>query len=132
MSAIERFNPDTMAPPFSRYSQGVAIPAQARTLIVAGQVGVEVDGTVPEDMAAQTAQAFRNIQSVLRAGGMDLEDLVETRTYMTSRDDLPGYREGRRKVLGDEGPVPAAALVFVAGLAQPHWKIEICAMAAKV
>ncbi|MEX0346085.1 MAG: RidA family protein [Rhizobiaceae bacterium] len=132
MSVIERFNPDTMAQPFSRYSQGVEIPAGARTIFVAGQVGVRPDGTVPDDMAAQTAQAFRNIQSVLCAKGMDLEDLVETRTYMTSRDDLPGYRDGRRQVLGDDGPVPAAALVFVAGLAQPHWKIEICAVAAKI
>ncbi len=121
-----------MAAPFSRYSQGVEIPSGARTVIVAGQVGVHPDGTVPEDIAGQTAQAFRNIQSVLHAKGMDLEDLVETRTYMTNREDLPGYREGRLEVLGAEGPCPAAALVFVAGLAQPQWKIEICAVAAKV
>jgi len=32
---------------------------------------------------------------------------------------------------GEGGPRPAVALVFVAGLAQPDWKIEICAIAAK-
>ncbi|MGI9336423.1 MAG: RidA family protein [Gammaproteobacteria bacterium] len=130
---IDRYNPDSMAAPFSSYSQGVEIPAGARTIYVAGQVGVQPDGTVPDGMEEQTAQALRNIQTVLREKGMDLEDLVETRTYMISKDDLPGYRAGRAKVLGTGGgaPRPAAALVFVAGLAQPAWKIEICAVAAK-
>lgn len=130
---IDRYNPDSIAPPFSPYSQGVEVQAGARTIYVAGQVGVMPDGSMSEDMAAQTEQAFRNIQAILQAKGMDLADLVETRTYMISKDDLPAYREGRAKVLGtgDEVPKPAAALVFVAGLAQPTWKIEICAVAAK-
>ena len=122
-----------MAPPFSPYSQGVEIPSGARTIYVAGQVGVKPDGSVPEDMEEQTVQAFLNIQSVLREKGMDLIDLVETRTYMISKDHLPGYRAGRKRVFGtgDEAQKPAAALVYVAGLAQPDWKIEICAVAAK-
>ena len=130
---INRYNPDSIAPPFSPYSQGVEVPAGARTIYVAGQVGVTPDGSVPEDMEEQTVQAFLNIQSVLREKGMDLIDLVETRTYMISKDDLPGYRAGRKRVFGtgDEAPKPAAALVYVAGLAQPDWKIEICAVAAK-
>jgi len=130
---INRYNPDSIAPPFSPYSQGVEVPTGARTIYVAGQVGVRPDGTVPEDMEEQTAQAFQNIQSVLREKGMDLEDLVETRTYMISKDDLPGYRAGRARMFGtgEGGPRPAVALVFVAGLAQPDWKIEICAIAAK-
>ena len=84
-------------------------------------------------MEEQTVQAFLNIQSVLKEKGMDLIHLVETRTYMISKDDLPGYRAGRIRVFGtgDKAPKPAAALVYVAGLAQPDWKIEICAVAAK-
>ena len=97
---INRYNPDSIAPPFSPYSQGVEVPTGARTIYVAGQVGVRPDGTVPEDMEEQTAQAFQNIQSVLREKGMDLEDLVETRTYMINKDDLPGYRAGRARVFG--------------------------------
>ena len=123
-----------MAPPFSPYSQGVEVPVGTRTIYVAGQVGVRPDGTVPDDMEEQTAQAFRNIQTVLREKGMDLEDLVETRTYMVSKEDIPGYRAGRAKVLATvEGgvPRPAVALIFVSALAQPAWKIEITAVAAK-
>ena len=131
---IDRYNPASMAAPFSPYSQGVEVPAGTRTIFVAGQVGVRADGTVPEDMAEQTAQAWRNIQTVLREKGMELEDLVETRTYIVNRDDIPGYRKGRQAVFGtsDEGPRPAVAMVIVSGLAQPEWKIEICAVAAKI
>ena len=52
---------------------------------------------------------------------------------MISKDDKPGYRACRARVFGtgEGAPRPAAALVYVAGLAQPHWKIEICAIAAK-
>jgi 2-iminobutanoate/2-iminopropanoate deaminase len=130
---VEHYNPASMHKPFSPYSQGVEIPAGTRMIYVAGQVGIRADGTMSEDMADQTEQAFRNIQTVLREKGMDLEDLVETRAYLVSRADLPAYRVGRARVFGagEDGPRPAAAAVFVSGLAQDHWKIEICAVAAK-
>ena len=34
MIMIDRYNPDSMAPPFSSYSQGVEVPAGARTIYV--------------------------------------------------------------------------------------------------
>ena len=130
---IHRFNPASMAPPFSPYSQGVEVPAGARTIYVAGQVGVSPDGSLCEGIEEQTAQAFRNIQIVLRERGMELEDLVETRTYMVDPDHIPGYRAGRAKVLktGEGGPRPAVAMLFVTRLARPEWLIEIVAVAAK-
>ena len=130
---VHRFNPASMAVPFSPISQGVEVEAGERMIYVAGQVGVRPDGTVPEGMEDQTEQIFLNIQTILRERGMDLEDLVETRTYVTSKDYIPGYRAGRATVLGtgDDAPRTAAALVVVAGLAQDHWKVEICAVAAK-
>ena len=69
---------------------------------------------------------------MLKQLGMDLVDLVETSTYMISKGDMPGYRAGRARVFGTgEGAPRPAALVYVAGLAQPLWKIEICAIATK-
>ena len=130
---VDRYNPASMAPPFSPYSQGVEVEAGARTIYVAGMVGVRPDGTVPEDMEGQTEQVFLNIQTVLRERGMDLEDLVSTQTYIISKDDIPGYRAGREKVVGtgDDAPRWAAAMLTVAGLTRPEWKVEICAVAAK-
>ena len=32
---------------------------------------------------------------------------------------------------GEGSPVPAVAIVYEAALTQPHWKTEICTIAAK-
>jgi enamine deaminase RidA (YjgF/YER057c/UK114 family) len=41
------FNPETVALPFSTYSQEAEVMQNARTFYVAGQVGVRPDGSVP-------------------------------------------------------------------------------------
>ena len=70
---IDRFNPPNMAQPFTRYSQAVEIPSNARTLIIGGQVGVRIDGSMSDEMAEQTSQCFRNIEIILRAKNMELD-----------------------------------------------------------
>jgi hypothetical protein len=37
---MEFLNPDTIAPPASDYSHGALVPAAARRLVVAGQIGL--------------------------------------------------------------------------------------------
>ena len=83
---------------------------------------------------SKTLQAFQNIENVLKAKDMGLEDLVETRTYIISINDLSGYREGRAAAFKhcQVYPKPTVALLVVNSLAQAHWKIEICATAAKL
>ena len=44
------FNPETVAPPSSTYSLGAEVMQSARTVYVAGQVGVRPDGSVPNDV----------------------------------------------------------------------------------
>ena len=130
---VDRYNPATMAAPAAAYFHGVEVEAGERTIFVAGQVGMRPDGTVPESMEDQTEQTFLNIQAVLREKGMNLEDLVSTQTFIINKADIPGYRAGREKVVGsgDDAPKWAAAMITVAGLTRPEWKIEICAVAAK-
>src|SRR5438876_559996 len=43
---LKPINPPTIAPPFSRYSQAVEVPAGLRWLHISGQVGVRPDGTL--------------------------------------------------------------------------------------
>ena len=49
--------------------------------------------------------------------------------FLTSRDDLPAFREIRTQIMGDARP--ASTLVIVSGLAHPDWRIEIEGAAAR-
>ena len=125
---LKTYDPQTVAPPFSRYSHGVEVPAGARWLYISGQVGVTPEGKVAEGAAAQIEQAWRNVLSVLEAAGMGPRDLVKVTTFLINRADLPPARTVRERML--EGAAPASTLLFVAGLASPEWLVEIEAIAA--
>ncbi|MGQ0662835.1 MAG: RidA family protein [Pseudomonadota bacterium] len=122
-------NPPDIAGPFGNYSHACAAGANQRWLMVAGQVGVRPDATTAEGIEAQTEVALRNLVAILAADKMDIKDIVKMTTLIVDRDDLPGYRRGRDKVLGDH--CPPNTLHVVVGLAKPEWLIEIEAFAAK-
>lgn len=125
---LRRLNPPDIAPPFSRYSQAVEAPGNWRWLYISGQVGVDRDGRLAEGFAAQAAQTFANLKSVLGAAGMGVHDLVKVTACITRPSDLLEYRAARDAALGDAAP--ASTLLVVAGLANADWLIEVEAVAA--
>ena len=122
------YNPATVAPP-TGYSHGVEIGSNARILYVAGQLGVAPDGSFARDIKGQAEQAWRNIQAVLAAAGMSLENLIKVNHYLTRREDIAGYREVRARVLGDLRP--ASTLLVISALAREEALVEVEAVAAK-
>lgn len=72
------------------FSQGVIIPAGARTLLVDSQKGV--DGrVVSNDLAGQSAKAVDNLIKVLETAGGTLNYLVRFRLYIKGEGDItPG------------------------------------------
>lgn len=123
-----RHNPAGLAPPFSSYSHAVEAPAAARWVHISGQVGVQPDGTLPGEPAAQMEQTWRNLLAALAGAGMGPHDLVKVTGYLVRPDEVPLFREVRDSLL--DGAQPASTLVLVAGLAHPDWLIEIEAVAA--
>ena len=99
------------------------------TIYVAGQVALDVEGNLvgKGDIVAQTDQVFTNLQAVLAAAGTSFSDVAKLTTYLTSREDLPGFREGRQRHF--TGDPPANTLVIVSGLASPDFLLEIEAVA---
>jgi enamine deaminase RidA (YjgF/YER057c/UK114 family) len=126
---LSRITPAGMHPPAAHYSHATAVPPNARWLYLAGQVGVAPDGTIPDDAAAQAELCFANIEAVLRAAGMAPDDLVRLTTYLTDVRDRGAYSAVRERFVGS--PPPASTLVVVAGLANPRYRIEIEAVAAR-
>ncbi len=126
---IRRFNPDGMAAPLSKYSLGVVVPATMETLHVSGQVGVAADGSLPDDPAAQCANAFANVLAVMAGAGMGPQNIVSVTTYLTGPEHIGAYRSAREAAFGDV--TPASTMIYVAGLVDPKMVVEVQAVAAK-
>lgn len=117
------FNPRTTARPSSKFSHGVVHGGRARRLLIAGQVGVLVDGTVLPDLESQMEAAWDNLVAVLEEGGMAVHDLIKITAFSTVPGSVDVYRKVRDRRLG--GHVPAATYLEVAGLARPDFLFEI-------
>lgn len=128
---IKRSNPEGLYQPVAAYFQNNEVPAGARWLVTAGQVGIGLDGKLVKDHRGQIEQAWKNVAATLKGAGMGPKDLVKLTIYMTlnAAEHLPYSREVRSKVL--EGEKPGATLVYVAGLADPDMVIEVDVYAAK-
>jgi len=130
MPRLKRYVPDDVVPPFASYSQAVEVPPNARWLHIAGQVGVNPDGSLAGDSAAQVRRAWQNVLALLAAADMGPSDLVRVNVYITDPGDIRLNRDSWRDIPGFGRP--AITMVTVKRLSHPDWKVEIEAVAARV
>jgi enamine deaminase RidA (YjgF/YER057c/UK114 family) len=112
------------------YSNAVA--AKGETVFVAGQIAWnEREEIVSNDFAEQTAQALRNVVTILHAAGARPEHLVRMTWYVTDKREYAAATkrigEHYREIVGDV--YPAMTLVQVADLLEDGAKVEIEATA---
>src|SRR5687767_15159803 len=94
MAGIEKLNPEGMRAPGGTYSHLALVPAGAKLIVVAGQVGMGPDGA-GGDFEDQCAQAFANVGAALQAAGAGWSDVIQTMTFLSRRDDRARLREWR-------------------------------------
>ena len=121
MAVITTSNPPTVRTP-AGYSHGIFIEGAERRLIISGQVGLATDGSVPNTGEGQIAQAFANLRAVLD-GWHEQHRRVKMTTFLTDRALLSAFRAARGAVFGEHPP--ASTLLFVSGLADPRFMVEI-------
>ena len=115
---------DAVAPPVGNgYSHAVVAGG---AVYVAGQIGVDTGGEVPDGFEAQARRAFENLRAVLAAAGAELTDIVKVTVFLVERCDLAGYRAVREDY---PDHLPASTLVVVDSLATPELRFEIDAIA---
>jgi enamine deaminase RidA (YjgF/YER057c/UK114 family) len=123
-------NPAHIAPPYkNRYSHAIEVAAGSRLLYVSGTVGVQPDGTVPAEFGAQVTAVMDNLTAILKAGGMDWTDVVKFQGFLMPQGDLAIFAGIRETYFGAHKP--AMTVVWVAGLADPRWMVEVDLVAAK-
>jgi 2-iminobutanoate/2-iminopropanoate deaminase len=126
---MKTYSPNTVAAPAGPYSHGVEIPADARILYLAGQIGIAPDGTLPADFEAQADQCWKNIKAILAAAGMGVENLVKCTHFLTGQEHVATYGKVRTRHLGEARP--ASTLLVISALARPGMLVEVEAIAAK-
>jgi enamine deaminase RidA (YjgF/YER057c/UK114 family) len=120
-------NPPGVPSPIRGYYSNCVRVSSGPLLFVAGQVGMDVKGTIPESAAAQAELALKNIETILASEGATLADIVKVTVYVTDMRYLDEITPARLKAFPKDGP--ASAIVQVAGLAFPALKVEIEAVA---
>lgn len=119
---------DKAPKPFSNYSQAIEVDAGSRYLFLAGQVGSDATGSIPDKAEDQHRLAWKNVLAILSAAGMDHTAIVDAHVYITDRGHIGLYRTVRDEVL--KGHKAAATLLIVAGLADPRMVVEVTVVAA--
>jgi 2-iminobutanoate/2-iminopropanoate deaminase len=100
-------------------------------VFVSGQIPLvaETGQLVDDDIRAATEQVMKNIETVLVAAGLSLEDIVKTTIYLADMADFPTVNEVYGRYF--QADFPARATIQVAALPRGA-KIEIDAIAFKV
>ena len=113
------------------FSQGIETVSASRVLYCAGQASVDDNGKPVHagDMRTQIEQAFRNLETVLKASGYGFANLVRLNFYTTDVDAFLAAGDVVGRCLA--GSAPPGTLLGISKLAFPGLMIEMEATAAK-
>lgn len=109
------------------YSQATVVEPSAKTIYIAGQIGVSEGET--NDFESQVDRAFDNLLSVLDEAGGHATDIVKITVLIKDHDaDRLAYLVKKRRDVFGENP-PASTLIPVTALALESIEFEIDAIA---
>ena len=111
--------------PIGPYSQGI----DAGGVYCSGQIGLDPStGNLVEGVVAQTSRALSNLDAVLKAAGMSLDNVVKTTVFMVDLAEFAQMNEEYGKHFSP--PFPARSTVQAAALPRGS-RVEIDAIAIR-
>jgi enamine deaminase RidA (YjgF/YER057c/UK114 family) len=127
---VQFINPDTLNknPAFTNV---VVVSGSVKTIYVGGQDAVDGSGNIvgKGDLATQTEQVLRNIQAALESAGAELHHVVKWNLFIVQGQDLRTGFQVFQRVWGNRPNPPTISSCFVSGLANPHFLLEMDAVA---
>lgn len=129
------WNPDSVARPVAPYSNAALTDAR-ETLYIAGQFPVDKEGNLigPSDVEAQAQACFDAIGRILEEVEMTWTNVVKFNVFMTRREDRDGFTALRQRIfprMFQAGDYPISTLIFINGLYNEDYLIEIDATAVR-
>lgn len=113
---------------FEKFQYSSAVKAGG-LVFVAGQIGLNSDGSMPDKPEQQFVNAFERLKLVLEEAGCQMSDLVELVSYHVGLSNhLADFMKIKERYV--PAPFPTWTILDIAGLARPGLIIEIKAVAA--
>ena len=112
------------------YHHFIRVDNPKSLIFLSGQLSRDKDGKLvgAGDMAEQTRQVIRNMQTVLEAAGATLEDVVSIVVYTTDVREFKNIVAARMEFF--KRNLPTSTIVEVNHLSEPGLLIELQAIAA--
>ena len=126
----KRINPWQWQDQFA-FSQAIEVQGGSRVVYCAGQTSVDANGAPMHtgDMAAQISMALDNLETVLRAAGLTLANVVLLNYYTTDVNAFFAASPALMARLQAASIQPAGTLLGITALAFPGLLVEIEATA---
>jgi len=125
---IERFNSGRIVPPQAPFPEGTA---HGGLVFLSGQLGNRPGemALVEGGLRAETRQALENIEFILQAQGLGVENLLRCTVMLADMADWHAFNEVYREFFGTR-PLPARSALGCNGLALGA-RVEIECIAAR-
>jgi enamine deaminase RidA (YjgF/YER057c/UK114 family) len=127
---VQHINPDALSknPAFTNV---ISVTGNVKTVYIGGQNAVDASGTIigKGNIKQQAEQVFSNLQAALKAGGAELEDVIKWNISVVQGQPIQPAFEVFQSVWGRRPNPPAITVLFVFGLANPDFLVEIDAIA---
>lgn len=122
-------NPESIHTPVAPYTHQIETTGPQRWLTLSGQVGMEVDGTIPASPLEQLELALENVKRNVEAGDMKVEDITKLVFYLVGEFEAESRKRIIGQFLGDH--LPCMTMIYVVALASPAFKVEVDAWACQ-
>lgn len=133
MVKITMINPKDLHHPVGPYSQVSEVTA-SKFIYLAGQTATDMHGNTVgvNDVEAQCAQVFANVEAGLRAAGASWGNVIHFTNYLISHDDMPAFVNYRNRYFPTWFPhgSPPNTLLFIEKLLRKEFRVEVQAIAA--
>ena len=107
------------------FSQGVQT---GNILTLAGQLGDDIEGNVPNDLQGQMENCYKNIETILKEFNATLDNIIDETWFVTNIEECMAnvgeIFDSREKIYGYK-PEVSQTLIGVSALVDPKYKIEI-------
>ena len=129
-SKVIRKNPLGIALPMGEYTHLTIVPSEAELIVSSGQVGIDIEGNIPDSVEKQFQIALENTITLLNSENINTDGIIKVNIWLTETVDKEVFVDIYKKF--HNGSSPSMTLAYVSALGTPDLKVELEVWAARL